>query len=67
MMKPRDVVTDDLGVPLPTASITVSEEDRASMVVYRNDKGDRFRLKFVQRPNPIGFRAKLPGTLKTAR
>jgi len=63
----RGVMTDMWDNPLPETSITVSEEVRSANVIYRNDKGDRFRVKFVQRPNPIGFRAKLPGALKTAR
>jgi hypothetical protein len=28
---------------------------------YHGDKGERFRVNIIQRRNPIGFTAKLPG------
>ncbi len=61
MTQHRDVVTDDYGAPLPHASVTVVEEAKTLRVTYRNDEGGKFRVNFVQRANPIGFRATLPG------
>lgn len=61
MTKPRNVVTDDYGIPLPHSSIVVSEEAKSARVTYRGENGTRFRVNVVQRANPIGFRAKLPG------
>lgn len=46
---------------LQRASVTVHEHTRAVRVTYHNEQGQRFRLDFVQKPNPIGFHARLPG------
>lgn len=59
MANHRNVVTDDYGMPPPHASVTVVEETRTARVTYRGEDGGRFRVNFVQRPNPIGFRAAL--------
>jgi hypothetical protein len=43
------------------ATVTVSEEPRTARVIYRGDDGRRFRINVVQKANPIGFHARLPG------
>lgn len=42
------------------ASITVHEDTPSAKVTYRG-KGETFSVMVHQKPNPIGFRAKLPG------
>jgi hypothetical protein len=37
------------------------EPEKTARVTYRGDDGKRFRVIVRQLPNPIGFRAKLPG------
>lgn len=43
------------------ATITVHEETKSAKVTYRNESGKTFRVTVHQKPNSIGFRAKLPG------
>lgn len=45
-------------------SSTVWEETKTTRVIWRNDQGDVFRAIVRQLPNPIGFRATLPGDAK---
>lgn len=40
---------------------TLIEDVKTARVTYRNEDGKRFRVVVRQVPNPIGFRAKLPG------
>jgi hypothetical protein len=54
---------DDVqNAPLPNA--IVIQTDRVVRVTYAGDHGHRFTVRMVQKPNPIGFRAKLPGDRK---
>ena len=46
---------------VPRATTFVSEEPKSYRVTYRNEHGKAFRVNIVQRPNPIGFNARLPG------
>lgn len=46
------------------ATITVQDDRPYARVTYRNEAGKQFRVNVVQRANPIGFRAKLPGSLR---
>jgi hypothetical protein len=54
---------DDDGYHQPRATVTVHEETKSAKVTYRGDKGT-FRVTVHQKPNPIGFHAKLPGDRK---
>ena len=45
----------------PRATVTVHEETRTAKVTYRGEDGARFRVMIHQKPNPIGFAARLPG------
>lgn len=56
-------VDDDL-IQNPRATIYAHEEQRSFKVTYRGEDGKKFSLRFVQKPNPIGFMAKLPGSRK---
>lgn len=55
------VYVNDYEEQMSRATTTVHEEQRVVKVTYRGEGGKTFALRFVQRPNPIGFRAKLPG------
>lgn len=46
------------------ASIVVHEDTRSAKVTYQNEDGKRFRVMVHQKPNPIGFHARLPGDRK---
>ena len=37
------------------------EPEKTARVTYHGDEGKKFRVIVRQKPNPIGFRAKLPG------
>lgn len=52
---------DDYNDHAPRASIFVHEETRSARVTYRSEDGREFRVMLRQKPNPIGFHAKLPG------
>ncbi len=43
------------------STVMVSDEPKSFRVVYRDDNGSAFRVNVVQRANPIGFTAKIPG------
>jgi hypothetical protein len=45
----------------PRATVTVTEHTPSAKVTYSNGEGERFRVVVHQKPNPIGFHAKLPG------
>ena len=45
--------------PLPSA--TVWHDPPETRVIWRNADGKAFRAIVRQKPNPIGFHAKLPG------
>jgi hypothetical protein len=49
---------------LPKATIYAHEDQRVVKVTYRGEDGKKFAVRFVQRANPIGFMARLPGDLK---
>jgi hypothetical protein len=46
-------------VALPNA--TVWEDTKTTRVTYRGQEAETFRVIVRQKPNPIGFHAKLPG------
>lgn len=56
-------VDDDL-VQNQKATIYAHEDPKVFKVTYRGENGAKFSLRFVQKPNPIGFMAKLPGGRK---
>lgn len=43
------------------ASVTIHTDTPSAKVTYRGDNGAKFRVVVTQKPNPIGFHAKLPG------
>ena len=43
------------------ASVTVHTDTPEAKVTYRNERGDKFSVIVRQKPNPIGFGARLPG------
>lgn len=49
------------------ATITIEDKRREAMVTYRNATGQSFRVMVVQRANPIGFHAVLPGDRKRTK
>jgi hypothetical protein len=56
------VYIDHNWVQQARATVAVDDDRPQTITVaYRNAEGDRFRLKFRQRPNPIGFHVVLPG------
>ena len=55
------VYVDFDGTQLPQATIMVHEDMPAAKVTYRGKLGGAFSVMVHQKPNPIGFRAKLPG------
>ena len=57
--KPRAYV-DGWDNHQPRESIFVHEETKSARVTYEGD-GAKFRVMIHTRPNPIGFRAQLPG------
>ena len=42
-------------------TITAITDPASVLIVYRNAAGDTFRVNAIQKPNPIGFLARLPG------
>ena len=61
-MKPTGhMYVNDWGENHPLPNATVSYEPREARVTYRGDNASKFRVIVRQKPNPIGFRAKLPG------
>jgi hypothetical protein len=58
-----DIYVDYWGEQLHRATINVTQEYRTARVTYRSEDGKRrFRVNVVQKPNPIGFHARLPGS-----
>lgn len=55
------VYVDPWDAQLPKATITIHEDMPAAKVTYRGKRGGTFSVMVHQKPNPIGFRAKLPG------
>lgn len=55
------VYVDHWHSQLSRATSTVVEETRSAKVTYRNEQGKTFRVMVHQKPNPIGFMARLPG------
>jgi len=55
------VYVDPWGDQLPRAYVTVHEQTRTAKVTYRGPDGRKFSVMVHQKPNPIGFHAKLPG------
>lgn len=45
----------------PRATVTVHEDPRSAQVTYTGANGVKFRVIVHQKPNPIGFHARLPG------
>jgi hypothetical protein len=53
---------DNWGNQLSRATVTVHTETRSAQVTYPHpDGGKPFRVMVHQKPNPIGFHARLPG------
>jgi hypothetical protein len=46
------------------ATMTVEDSRVQVKVTYHGDNGKKFRVLCVQKPNQIGFHAKLPGDVK---
>ena len=55
------IYINDWDEQLPKATTFVHEDQRVIKVTYRGEDGQKFAVRFVQKPNPIGFRATLPG------
>lgn len=55
---------DDWGNQLSRATTTVLTDTPSVKVTWRNEQGKRFRAIVGQKPNPIGFHARLPGDAK---
>lgn len=60
MRERQSTYVDEWGNTQPRATVTVFEEAREGTITYRNDEGGKFRVRIIQRANPIGFRAALP-------
>lgn len=43
------------------ATATVHTDTPSAKVTYHGENGAKFRVVITQKPNPIGFHAKLPG------
>lgn len=52
---------DDYNDHAQRASVTVHTDTPEAKVTYRGEGDTKFRVIFRQKPNPIGFRARLPG------
>lgn len=56
------VYSDDWNDHAPRATITVVEDTKSAKVTYYSPNGGKpFRVMVHQKPNPIGFHARLPG------
>lgn len=55
---------DSWGDQYPDKSMMVIEDQKSWHVTYWGDKGSKFRVKVHQKPNQIGFHARLPGDKK---
>ncbi len=45
----------------PRSTVTVHTDTPEAKVTYRGSDGAKFRVIVRQKPNPIGFAARLPG------
>ena len=45
----------------PRASVLVHTDTPSAKVTYRGEAGSKFSVIVRQKPNPIGFAARLPG------
>lgn len=52
---------DDWNDHAPRASVTVHTDTSSAKATYRGENGSKFRVIVTQKPNPIGFHARLPG------
>lgn len=43
------------------ATVTVHTDTASAKVTYRGENGEKFSVRIHQKPNPIGFHARLPG------
>lgn len=60
-MKPTGhMYVNEWGETVALPSATVWEDTKTTLVTYRGD-GQKFSVIVRQKPNPIGFHAKLPG------
>jgi hypothetical protein len=55
------VFVDSEWQQLPRATVIATEETRAAKVTYQGDGGKKFTVMIRQKPNAIGFAARLPG------
>lgn len=53
--------SDDYNDHAPRASVMVHTDTPSAKVTYRGDGGAKFSVIVRQKPNPIGFTARLPG------
>lgn len=60
----KPVMPDEISINQPT--ITAITDTPSVRIIYRNDAGATFCVNAVQKPNPIGFLAKLPSAKRPA-
>lgn len=53
--------SDGMNDHVSRATVTVHTDTPEARVTYRGDNGVKFRTIFRQKPNPVGFHARLPG------
>ena len=58
------VYVDPYDAQLPRATIMVHTDTPQAKITYHGKKGVKFAVLVTQKPNPIGFRAQLPGDRK---
>lgn len=46
---------------MPRATVFIHTDTPQVKVTYHGDNGEKFRVLVTQKPNPIGFAARLPG------
>ena len=51
-------------VHAPRATTFVHTDTPQVKITYQGEDGSKFRVLVTQKPNPIGFRAQLPGDRK---
>ena len=61
MIHRSHMYVNDLDETQPLPNATVWEDTKTTHVTYRGDNASKFRVIVRQKPNPIGFRATLPG------
>jgi hypothetical protein len=68
MNRPRShMYVNDWGETVALPSATVWEDTKTTRITYRGESGETFRAIVRQKPNPIGFHAKLPGDTRKLR